>query len=429
MATASDRSLPSNTPLWAAIRAPVRRSELPPRSEVDVCVIGAGMAGMSAAYELSLRGKRVLVVDDGPIGAGATSRSSAHLSSMLPAGVSTLVEERGLLAATLAVESHEAAIDRVELISAGEQFDCDFERVDGYLIRGEQDRSSRLRDELKALERVGAHASSCPQAPILGYDSGSCIRFARQAVFHPMRYLIGLTRAIEFSGGRIVTGVRVAEIEDGDRPVVRTDDGRKVHCSLAIVATHRPASSLTGVALRQGASRTCCMAFVAPEALIAPALFWDTDGPSHYLRVAPSIRRDGSEVLIAGGEDHAYDARELVEGHFDALERWTRERFPMCREVLARWTGEVNEPVGGLAYIGLAPGRERIMVISGDASHGLTHGVIGGMLAPAVYNGQSHPWLETYAPKRGVRAHADDIVASSRPSWTGSRSTGVPSGA
>lgn len=257
---------------------------------------------------------------------------------------------------------------------------------------------------MRALERVGAKVSSCPQAPILGFNSGACIRFSRQAVFHPMRYLVGLTRAIENNGSRIVTGVRVADIQDGERPLIRTDDGRQVRCSLAVVATNRPATALIGASFQQTASRTYCLAFVAPEALVAPALFWDTDRPYHYLRVAPSVRRDGSEVLIAGGEDHPSGSRELAEGRFDALERWTRERFPMCREVLARWTGEVTEPVDGLAYIGLVPGRERVMVISGDSGHGLTHGVIGGMLAHSVFNRQSHPWLDIYAPVRGAHA-------------------------
>lgn len=428
MTIAGDRELPTNTPLWASIRAPVRRSELALRSDVDVCVVGAGISGMSAAYELALRGKRVLVLDDGPIGGGATGRSSAHLSTALDAGVASLVEERGLLAATLAVESHEAAIDRIELISAGEQFECDFERVDGYLIRGEQDDTDRLRNELRALERVGAKVATCAQAPILGFDSGACVRFARQAVFHPMRYLVGLTRAIENNGGRIVTGVRVTEIQDGERPLLRTDDGRQVRCSLAVVATNRPASSLVGASFKRAASRTYCLAFIAPEALVAPALFWDTDRPYHYLRVAPSVRRDGSEVLIAGGEDHASTSHELVEGHFDALERWTRRRFPMCREVFARWTGEVTEPVDGLAYIGLVPNKERVMVISGDSGHGLTHGVIGGMLAHAVYNHQSHPWLDIYAPARGLNRSSGVFgVLADRVTRPSPQSSGSPS--
>jgi glycine/D-amino acid oxidase-like deaminating enzyme len=58
---------------------------------------------------------------------------------------------------------------------------------------------------------------------------------------------------------------------------------------------------------------------------------------------------DKDEVLIVGGEDHktgqADDARE----RFERLEAWTRERFPAAGEIEFRWSGQIMEPVDGLA--------------------------------------------------------------------------------
>jgi glycine/D-amino acid oxidase-like deaminating enzyme len=45
----------------------------------DVCIVGAGIAGMTTAYLLAKKGKSVIVVDDGAIGSGTTSRTTAHL--------------------------------------------------------------------------------------------------------------------------------------------------------------------------------------------------------------------------------------------------------------------------------------------------------------------------------------------------------------
>jgi NADPH-dependent 2,4-dienoyl-CoA reductase/sulfur reductase-like enzyme len=51
--------------------------------EVDVCVVGAGIAGLSTAYGLAREGRRVAVLDDGPIGGGETGRTTAHLTNAL----------------------------------------------------------------------------------------------------------------------------------------------------------------------------------------------------------------------------------------------------------------------------------------------------------------------------------------------------------
>jgi glycine/D-amino acid oxidase-like deaminating enzyme len=63
--------------------APPRHGRLDRNINCDVVVIGSGIAGLSTAYELADRGKRVVVIDRGPIGRGMTARTSAHLTTAL----------------------------------------------------------------------------------------------------------------------------------------------------------------------------------------------------------------------------------------------------------------------------------------------------------------------------------------------------------
>jgi glycine/D-amino acid oxidase-like deaminating enzyme len=51
------------------------------KTEADVCVIGAGIAGLTTAYLAAAAGRSVAVFDEGPIGSGQTGRTSAHLAS------------------------------------------------------------------------------------------------------------------------------------------------------------------------------------------------------------------------------------------------------------------------------------------------------------------------------------------------------------
>ena len=72
----------TRSPWFASANTPPR-PPLPGDSRAEVCVIGAGMAGLSVAYHLALEGRSVLVLDDGPIGGGQSGRTTAHLSNAI----------------------------------------------------------------------------------------------------------------------------------------------------------------------------------------------------------------------------------------------------------------------------------------------------------------------------------------------------------
>src|SRR5215204_6253353 len=84
--------------------------------QCDTVVVGSGIAGLSVAFELAEAGRRVAIVDRGPIAGGMTSRTTAHLAPICDDGVSTLEDLRGEEVARLFQQSQEAAVDRIEAI-------------------------------------------------------------------------------------------------------------------------------------------------------------------------------------------------------------------------------------------------------------------------------------------------------------------------
>ena len=82
--------------------------------ECDVAVIGSGIAGISTAFELSKRGKSVIVIDRGRICGGMTSRTSAHLAPLCDDLVSEMIKIKGKEATKLFCESQASAVDRIE---------------------------------------------------------------------------------------------------------------------------------------------------------------------------------------------------------------------------------------------------------------------------------------------------------------------------
>src|SRR5687767_13860821 len=105
--------------------------------ETDVCVIGAGIAGMTTGYLLAREGQRVVVLDDGPVAGGETCRTTAHLVNAPDTYFIELERLHGKDRARLAAESHTAAIDTIEEIVRREKISCNFRRLDGYLYAEE----------------------------------------------------------------------------------------------------------------------------------------------------------------------------------------------------------------------------------------------------------------------------------------------------
>lgn len=367
-----------------------------------VCVIGAGMAGMMTAYLLVRAGRDVIVVDDGPIGGGETSRTTAHITAALDDGYSDIAKVHGEEGARAAAASHTAAINRLESIAAAEDIDCDFERVDGYLFAGPRQHRRDLEKELHAARRAGlTDLEIVSRVPLDSFDSGPALRFPRQAQFHPLKFIAGLATAITRDGGRIYCGTHASSVVDGAPVRVRTGDGHVISADAVVVATNTPVNDWIILHTKQAPYRTFVIGVRIPRDSVPPGLYWDTGWPYHYVRVYRGGASDDADLLIVGGEDHKTGQKDDADARFASLERWTHERFPMAEHVEYRWSGQVMEPVDYMGFIGKNPGAdEHIFISTGDSGNGMTHGAIAGMLLTDLVLGRKNPWAFLYDPSR-----------------------------
>src|SRR5687768_12396687 len=106
--------------------------ELKENTHADVCIIGAGIAGMTTAYLLTEQGKSVIIVDSGTIGGGQTGRTTAHLTNEIDNRYFGIEKMHGTKAMKLVAESQTEAINKIETIVNKESIDCNFERLNGY---------------------------------------------------------------------------------------------------------------------------------------------------------------------------------------------------------------------------------------------------------------------------------------------------------
>ena len=366
----------------------------------DVCIVGAGIAGLATAWRLVREGRSVVVLDAREPGMGETSRTTAHLVTALDRGWHALTSIHGDALARLAADSHRTAIDEIEAVCGAEAIECQFERVDGYLFAAPKTTHTPLEAELDAARRAGVEGvEMVPRAPLRGYDTGPCLRFPRQGLCHPLRLIAGLRAAIGRRDGHIFGRARVEAIEAGRPARVRVVGGASVTADAVVVATNSPVVGAPVLHTMQAPYRTYAIAAALPRGSVTNALYWDTEEPFHYVRLERS--HEQHDLLIVGGEDHKTgQGGGTANERYRRLARWARSRFPTMGAVTAHWSGQVLESVDGLAFIGRANGSANVFVVTGDSGNGMTHGMIAAMLLGELIAGRQSPWEAVYDPRR-----------------------------
>ena len=404
--------------LWMAEVDLALRPALAADAEADVCVVGAGIAGLTTAYLLAREGRTVVVIDDGAVAGGESSRTTAHLVSAVDDRFFELERLHGEKGARLAAESHAAAVDAIERIARELGIDCDFERLDGYLFDPPGTKDSVLDRELDAARRAGLTVEKVPRAPLRDYDTGPALRFANQGQFHPLKYYAGLVRGIEAAGGRIHGATHAEDFTGGARAQVKTATGRTVTARALVIATNSPVNDRVVVHTKQAPYRTYVVAAPVPAGSVPRALYWDTEDPYHYVRLQ---RHDAtSDMLIVGGEDHRTGQADDADDRYARLEAWTRGRFPQAGPFPHRWSGQVLEPADRLAFIGRNPmDADNVYIVTGDSGNGITHGTIAGLLITDLVVGRPNPWADLYDPSRRSLRAAKEFVRENVQSQVG----------
>lgn len=371
--------------------------------EAEVCVIGAGIAGLTSAYLLSQAGKDVVLVEALGIGSGETGRTTAHFFP--PDEWYFGIEQSfGTDTARLIAESFSKAIAWVESTVQSEQIDCEFERLDGYLYALPGNAFQALDKEYEAATRAGVDVELLARVPGLSFDTGPCVRYKNQAQFHPLKYLDGLARSFVGRGGKIYCHTRAASVDGDENIQVVTTDRGAVSAKSVVVCTNTPFNNRVVMHTKQAGYRTYVVGVRIPKGSVPRVLLWDTGDPYFYVRLETPAPEADHDILVVGGADHKVGQETHPEHRYAEIERWVRQRFPMAQSVEYKWSGEVMEPADGPAYLGRNPMDDKnVYVITGDSGNGMTHCTIGALLNTDLILGLgNNPWVSIYDPARKV---------------------------
>lgn len=206
----------------------------------DVCIVGAGIFGLSCAYYLSSLGFEVTVLEKDGIGEKATGHTTAKITSQHNLFYDYLISSYGKKFASDYLKANEEAIQNIKDIVDSQKIKCDFEMQNSYVYTTKKTELGKIKKEVKALESLGFPAEFVTKTG-LPFEVEGAICFKKQAQFHPLKYLYGLCNSIVSHGGKIYTNTVVTNVEQKEDSLCQVSTSKGlVTAKYVIIASHYP---------------------------------------------------------------------------------------------------------------------------------------------------------------------------------------------
>jgi gamma-glutamylputrescine oxidase len=231
MAKVTNSPNPGHTSSWYAASANDKRvrPSLEGEETADICIIGAGFTGLSAALEMAEQGFSVIVLEGVRIGFGASGRNGGQIVNGYSRDLETIAgrygREKAVQLGEMSLEGGEIIRQRVRKYG----IDCDL--VDGgFFAAFTSKQIKEMETNKNNWEKHGHSGLEMVSKAEVGkyvksdrYAGGMIDRFGGH--IHPLNYVLGEASAIESLNGRIFENSRVVSVEKGAQVTVRTDRG------------------------------------------------------------------------------------------------------------------------------------------------------------------------------------------------------------
>ena len=365
--------------------------------EADVCIIGAGIFGLTCAYYLSKLGFKVVVLEKDNIGEKATGHTTAKITSQHNLFYDYLINSYDKKFASDYLEANEKAIENIKQIIDTEKIKCDFEYQNSFVYTTKKSELNSIKKEVAAVTSLGFTCDFVTKTA-LPFDIEGAICFKNQAQFHPLKYLYGLCNKISSNNGDIYINTVVTNIENIDNStcIVSTNNA-KVKSNFVIVASHYPFINFPGFYFLKMYQSTSYLIAVDTKTSLFNGMYINPTTPTFSYR---TVKYDGKELLLIGGGDHKTGHPSCYQDTYGVLEKEAKKFYPNC-EVLYRWNTRDCISLDKLPYIGqYSPTLPNVFVGTGFKKWGMTLSNVASNIIVDAICGNDNKFSCLFRPSR-----------------------------
>jgi glycine/D-amino acid oxidase-like deaminating enzyme/nitrite reductase/ring-hydroxylating ferredoxin subunit len=377
---------------WVTDGDPAQFLPLNDDARVDVVIVGAGITGLTLTRLLVEAGATVVVLDSGPVCAGATGYTTAKVTALHRLVYRELIDRHGEERARAYADANQSAVRSVAQLAKSDNIACDLSPAAAVTYTERDETVADIEAEAEACERLGIRVGFTTGTE-LSYPVKAAIRLEDQLHFHPRRYCVGLARRIVSMGGAVHEDTRALQVTTTPTGVSVTTARGTVTAEHAVLATHLPFLDRGGFFARAHPYRSYAMS-IRLDGDLPQAMYISAEDPTRSLRPLPGNR------LIVGGEGHKTGTDPDTRQRYAALEAWARSRFDV-REIEQRWSAQDYVTVDGLPYVGqLRRNEQRVLVATGFRKWGMTNGTAAAQILADAILGRENAWQHAFDATR-----------------------------
>jgi glycine/D-amino acid oxidase-like deaminating enzyme len=374
-----------------APRRPALYSDL----DVDVCVIGGGLAGLTTAREVARKGWSVVLLEANRLAANASGRNTGFVLPGFGADADKLIARVGFERTKDLWTLAQAGLDYVRDTIRDERAPG-VDPQDGWLYVSKRDNSDEFVKYVALLGELGCDIEGWPTERVREVLRSEryfyAINHLRALAIHPLNYALALAAAAERDGARIFENTPALSIDpSGVRKRIVTPGARLranhvVLCGNIGLKSLMPRLAATMVPLTTYVITTAPLGDRLAEAVRYRGGVSDSDAADNHYRVV-----GGDRLMLSGrATTWARNPRRYV----SALKADIKHTYPQLGDVEIdyAWAGTLGITVHRMPQIGeVGPG---VWLASGFGGHGLNTTAMGGnLIARAMVDGD-HTWRQ-----------------------------------
>ncbi len=359
----------------------LRFQPLQKNAVADFAIIGGGIVGLLAAFHLTQKGHRVVLIEKNHLATGDTGLTTGFLTRVPDTSMSMIEKRYGLDFGKQLFEAMRSTQQELFALIQNEGIACDFSLCTsnfGSYMKND----TVLQQEWQTYKEVEPQATFVENEKSLTFPFIEAIRFQNEGRWHARKFLLGLAQKIIEKGGMIFEESEAVEITVGEKISVQTPAGT-VTAGKLLLAMGNASKLFPELSSLVVPKISYVMAARYEKLPVSNNLFWDTGDPYFYYRTV------GTDTIIVGGADIDVD-KIHTQKPFEKLENFLKEHLPGNFEITHTWSGTILHTEDGLPYIFTHPhSGGKIFVATGFGGNGMIGGALAGKLLSDLAQGQA----------------------------------------